>query len=47
MEGTLGEPTSGFVFLDGAFDAESHSRTYDPLTTRTQQLILMHDVPCG
>ena len=27
-----------------ALDAESHSRAYDPLTTRTQQLILMHEI---
>lgn len=27
-----------------ALDAESHSRTYDPLTTRSQQLILMHEI---
>ncbi|GAB3254142.1 matrixin family metalloprotease [Nocardioides dilutus] len=27
-----------------ALDAESHSRTYDPLTTRAQQLILMHEI---
>ena len=27
-----------------ALDAEAHSRTYDPMTTRTQQLILMHEI---
>lgn len=27
-----------------AMDAESHSRTYDALSTRTQQLILMHEI---
>lgn len=27
-----------------ALDAESHSRSYDPLTTRTQQLILEHEI---
>jgi hypothetical protein len=27
-----------------ALDAEAHSRTYDPMSTRTQQLILMHEI---
>lgn len=27
-----------------ALDAESHSRTYDAMPTRTQQLILMHEI---
>ena len=27
-----------------ALDAESHSRTYDPLDTRTQQLVLVHEI---
>ena len=27
-----------------ALDRESHSRTYDPLTTRSQQLILEHEI---
>jgi hypothetical protein len=33
-------------FVTGAIalDAESHSRTYDAMPTRTQQLILMHEI---
>jgi hypothetical protein len=27
-----------------ALDAEAHSRTYDPMTARTQQLVLMHEI---
>jgi len=27
-----------------ALDAEAHSRAYDPMTTRSQQLILMHEI---
>jgi Matrixin len=27
-----------------ALDAESHSRTYDPLSTRTQRLVLEHEI---
>jgi hypothetical protein len=27
-----------------ALDAEAHSRTYDPMPTRSQQLILMHEI---
>ncbi len=33
-----------FVTGAVALDAESHSRTYDPLSTRTQQLILMPEI---